>query len=109
MRLWQDGVIALLAAIGLASILWTLIRLLFFRPVAAHRMVVLICARGDGDGLEQQVRALTMLRRERGLVGEILLVNCGLSEEGRHLCYLLAREEHSVIFCHSEEVINYIT
>lgn len=109
MRLWQDGVIALLAAIGLASILWTLIRLLFFRPVAAHRMVVLICAQGDGDGLEQQVRALTMLRRERGLVGEILLVNCGLSEEGRHLCYLLAREEHSVTFCHSEEVINYIT
>lgn len=109
MRLWQDALIALLAAIGLTSLVWFVIRALFFLPVTAHRALVLICAKGDGEGVEQQVRELTMLRRAHGAVGEILLVDCGLSEEGRHLCCLLAREEHSVTLCSSEEIIHYIT
>lgn len=109
MRLWQDGVIALLAAIGLASIFWALIRSIFFRRVTAHGTLVLICARFDGEGLEQQVRELVLLRRERGLVSAILLVDCGLSEEGKRLCSILARTERSVILCRSDEVTKYIT
>ena len=109
MQLWQDGVIALLAAIGLASIFWVLIRSVFFRRTAAHGTLVLICARDDGEGLEQQVRTLTMLRRERGIVNGILLVDCGLNEEGRRLCSIIARREHSVILCRSDEVTKYIT
>ena len=109
MRLWQDGVIALLAAIGLASIFWALIRAVFFRRMAAHGTLVLICAHSDGEGLEQQVRELVLLRRERGIVSAILLVDCGLSEEGKRLCSILARTEHSVILCRSDEVTKYIT
>ncbi len=108
MQLWQDALIALLAAIGLASLIWLFVRTLLFRPVISHSALVLLCARGDGQELEQQVRALVMLRRERGIVGEILVVDCGLSEEGRHLCYLLARQEHSVTLCHCEEIENYL-
>ena len=109
MQLWQDGVIALLAAIGLASIFWVLIRSVFFRRTAARGTLVLICARDDGEGVEQQVRALTMLRRERGLVNGILLVDCGLNEEGRHLCSIIARRERTVVLCRSDEVTKYIT
>ena len=108
MRLWQDALIAMPAVIGLASILWFFVRWLFFVPVTTHRTLVLIYARGDGDGLEQQMRALTMLRRERGAIGEILLVDCGLSEQGRHLCYLLAREDHGITMCHSDEITKFI-
>ena len=108
MQLWQDGVIALLAAIGLASIFWVLIRSVFFRRTAAHGTLVLICARDDGEGVEQQVRTLTMLRRERGLVNGILLVDCGLNEEGRHLCSIIARRERTVVLCQCDEVTKYI-
>ena len=108
MQLWQDGVIALLASIGLASIFWVLIRSVFFRRTVARGTLVLICARDDGEGLEQQVRTLMMLRRERGLVNGILLVDCGLNEEGRHLCSIIARREHCVIMCRSDEVAKFI-
>lgn len=109
MRLWEDGILALLAAIGLASVIWTLVRAVLFQPAARKGVVVLICARGDGEELEQQVRELTVLRRERGVVGEIFLVDCGLSEEGRKLCRLLARGDRRVTLCQSGEIETYIT
>lgn len=109
MRLWEDGILALLAAIGLASIIWTLVRTVLFQPPMRQGIVVLICARGDGEELEQQVRELTVLRRERGIVGEIFLVDCGLSEEGRHICRLLARSDRRIILCKSGEIETYIT
>ena len=109
MRLWEDGILALLAAIGLASVIWTLVRAVLFRPPARQGIVVLICARGNGEELEQQVRELTILRRERGVVGEIFLVDCGLSEEGRQICRLLARGDRRVTLCKSGEIETYIT
>ena len=108
MRLWQDGIMALLAAIGLAAILWALVRFLLFQPPGRAGIVALICARGDGEDLEQQVRELSLLRRERGIVGEILLVDCGLSEEGRRICRLLARTDRRITICKSDEIETYI-
>ena len=109
MRLWEDGILALLAAIGLASVLWTLIRAVLFQPPVRQGVIVLICAHGDGGELEQQVRELTALRREHGVVGEIFLVDCGLSEEGRKLCRLLARGDRRVTLCKSGDIETYIT
>lgn len=109
MRLWEDGIVALLAAIGLMSILWTLVRAALFRPPVRQGVVVLICARGDGGDLEQQVRAVSLLRRERGVIGEILLVDCGLTEEGRTLCRLLSRSDRRIILCSSSEIETHIT
>lgn len=108
MRLWQDGIIALLSAIGLASVLWALVRAMLFQPLTRQGVVALICARGDGEDLEQQVRELSLLRRERGVVGEILLVDCGLSEEGRRVCRLLARSDRRVTLCKSDEIETYL-
>ena len=109
MELWEDGIIALLAAIGLSSLMWMLVRAIFFLPPAAHSAIILICARGDGEEIEQQVRTLLLLRVERGIVGHILLVDCGLSEEGRRVCRLLARGEHIVTLCENDEIGKYIT
>ena len=109
MQLWQDGIIALLAAIGLSSLVWILVRALFFLPPVAHSAIILICARGDGEGVEQQVRTLLLLRSQYGIVGQILLVDCGLSEDGKRLCHTLARSEHIVTLCASDEIGKYIT
>ena len=109
MELLQDAIVALLAAIGLSSLVWILVRALFFLPPAAHSAIVLICARGDGEGVEQQVRTLLLLRKQYGIVGQILLVDCGLSAEGMRLCRTLARGEHIVTLCASDEIGKYIT
>lgn len=109
MRLWQDGIIAFLAAIGTASILWAIVRALLFAPSGHPNATVLIAARGDGEDLEAQVRALLMIRSERGAVGEILLVDCGLSEEGREICRLLARQHRRVSLVSLDEIAKYVT
>ena len=109
MRLWQDGIIAFLASIGTASILWGIARLILFAPPRRQDAVALICARGNGGDLEAQVRALTLLRNEQGMVGEILLVDCGLSEEGRTLCRLLSREHRRVSLVAPDDIPTYLT
>ena len=109
MQLWQDGIIALLASIGLASIFWMIVRAVLFAPVRRQRAVALLSARGDGEDLEEQVLTLSLLRLEQDAVGEILLVDCGLTEEGRMRCRILAERNRRVSFCAAEEIGKYIT
>ena len=109
MRLWQDGIIAFLASIGTASILWAIARFLLFAPPRRQDTVALVSARGDGEDLEAQVRALSLMRSEQGIVGEILLVDCGLTEEGEAVCRLLARQYRRVSFIAPEEISKYVT
>lgn len=109
MRLWQDGIIAFLASIGTASILWAAVRLLLFAPPRRDSAVLLISARGNCTDLEEQVRTLTLLRCEQGLVGEILLVDCGLTEEGETICRLLERQHRRVSLVSTDDISKYVT
>lgn len=109
MQLWQDGLIALLASIGAAAILWSLVRPVLFVPPQQKNAVALISARGDGNDLEAQVRALVLLRGKHGVVSEILLVDCGLSEEGKALCRLLARQYRRVALITMDDIAKYVT
>ena len=106
MHLWQDGLLALLAAIGLSSLLWAAVRPLFReRPLRGRgEALALVPARGDGTGLEETVRYLTALGREEGCFDAILLADCGLTEEGRRAAELLARDSRMVLFCGREDL-----
>lgn len=107
MELWQDGLLAALAAIGLASLLWMIVRAVFFvRLPRRAAAMALIAAQGNGECLEGQVKQLC--REESGLIGRILLVDCGLSEEGRRLCRLLARGDRRIQLCTPEEIGTYL-
>ena len=109
MQLWQDGVVALLAAIGLASLVWTAVRaVLFAGPERRREIGLVLPAQGDGEHLAEQVRSLGALRREQGIFGPVLLVDCGLTEEGRKLCALLAKKDRFVSVCTREEVPGYL-
>lgn len=109
MRLWQDGIIALLASIGTATLLWWMVQGLIYVPPRHRGTIVLVAARGDGDELEAQIRALSLMGGERHPVGEILLVDCGLTEEGRTLCRHLARQYRRVTFIPPEDIPKYLT
>ena len=110
MQLWQDGLVAMLAAIGLASLMWMVVRALFFaQPERRQGVVALIPAQGDGDALEQQVHTLERMRREQGVLGMILLVDCGLTDEGQRVSRLLALEDRWVALCQMEEIGRYLS
>ncbi len=109
MGLWQDGLLAALAAVGLASLLWAVVRaVMCARPPRQLGVIAIVTAQGDGEGLEEQVRALGELRRKQGTYGQVLLVNCGLTEEGRRLCGLLAWQDRWVQLCEPEEIGEYL-
>ena len=110
MQLLQDGLVAMLAAIGLASIMWMVVKAVLYAPLERRRQgtVALIPAQGDGERLEEQLRFLDGLRRERGLSGRALLVDCGLNEEGRKLARLLSGRYRWVILCGRDEAADFL-
>ncbi len=109
MRLWQDGLVALLAAVGLASIMWAVVRaVLYAGPERRGGVVALLPASGGGEGLEEQVKTLRALRGEQEVFGQVLLVDCGLTEEGRKLARLLAKEDRWVALCRRDEITDFL-
>lgn len=73
-------VLGLLAAFGLLALCWLLLgRLLLPVPLD---LTVSLTGHGDGEGLEQGVRALHWLRRTGLWRGDIRIVDGGLSPRG---------------------------
>lgn len=109
MQLWQDGLVAMLAAIGLASILWTIVRaVLFAGPERRKTISALLPAQGGGEQLEEQLQVLQRLRQEQGVFGRALLVDCGLTEEGRKTAELLVRKHRWAALCKKDEIGQYL-
>ena len=79
MEIWQDGVLAGLAAVGLTAILWLLAGLLFRRRERLLDAVYLVPLSGGAE--------LRELSRERAL--PVVLVDCGLTAAGRQRTELL--------------------
>ena len=84
MEIWQDGVLAGLAAIGLTAILWLLAGLVFRRRERAPAAVYLVALRGGAEQLDMTLRELESACRL-----PVLLVDCGLDETGRRRVELL--------------------
>lgn len=80
--------------------------LLFARllhPAQKAPFFVVVSAQGDGDGLEQTLRHLHWLRREKLSRFTVLIVDAGLNGEGRHIAQTLQRKDPSLLFCTAEE------
>lgn len=103
LRAVLEMLLTLLAAVGMAFLLWLLVarRLLPFSD--PHGQVyTLVRGRGGGEGVEQCVRELLWLRRWNLFRGGIVVVDCGLNEEGRALVRLLCANTDEVTFCDAE-------
>lgn len=83
--------IALLAVIGLACLIWLTYGWLLL-PEACPLSVAVIAA-GGGEGVEQTVRALLWLRKNRLWSGTVSIRDAGLNREGLALVLTLARQE----------------
>lgn len=85
-------------ALGVGAVLWCLFGL-FLMPVFASGMVTLLFAEGDGEALEQTVRAYGWLRDGRKNGGVLLLVDRGLSARGLELAQRLEEQRDWVCLC----------
>ena len=89
----QDGIIAFLSAVGLATLVW-LVSGLFLREsrTSVPGLLLVLPLRGEAPAMEADVRSL---RRIQGQFpgARILLADCGLSTEARALAEYLARRQ----------------
>lgn len=94
-------------AVGVVFVAWCLAGLLL-SPVFGKGMVTFCYVQGDGAGLEQTVRSYGWLREGRENGGRLVLVDCGLTEQGLELAQVL-RERHGwVDYCPQQALVDYI-
>lgn len=96
----QDGVIAFLAAVGLAALFWLLSGSLCRRRLPGAAL--LLPLRQD-EGLREAVAAAAALRQWTGLL-PLLLADCGLSENGWRQAAELARRYEGAALLRPEEL-----
>ena len=94
--LFTDGVLALLCAAGLGFLLWWCFGLLL-RPLPRQRAWVIISGRGEGEALEQSVRAFLWLRGLGLRHCPIVIADIDLTPRGRELALHLAARWDGVI------------
>ena len=105
MELLSDGILAVLAALGLVTLLYALITALT-RPCkpTQYDTAVLVPCRGDASArLEAAVHALERARCTYGGFRRIVILDCGMDEDARAVASLLCREAYDVT-CHKTDI-----
>lgn len=98
-----DLLILFCAAAGLILLGWLLLGLLM-RPVFYEGMVTALPVSGDAEQLERYVRSYAWYREGRISGGRLILVDCGLSEQGRKIVSLLQKQYPWLQVCQKEEI-----
>jgi len=100
MRLLEDGAVAALAAIGLATLLFLLTSAVVHpRRRGTLEAVAVVPVRGGAEKLEHTVRALERSRYEEGGFARIVILDCGADEETKTIAALLCRDDLGVTLC----------
>lgn len=107
MTLLQDGVIALLAAVGLTAILWLLADMIFRRREEVP-VVLLLPVKGAAEEMEYQVHCLMELRTRTGRYTPIILADCGLCAEAKGRADQLTQTHTGVIMIKAGELPRYL-
>ncbi len=100
-------ILSFLAVVGLVSLGWLGFGWLLL-PAGDPGAVCLLPGRGEGETLEQAVTGLVWLQGGGLFGGRLVIVDCGLTENGRAVARALTRRESSVELCPVEELEQYI-
>lgn len=110
MLLILETVFALLATLGLAFLLWLFAARRLLMPDDEYgRAVAVVRGEGSGEGLEQRVRELLWLRNWSLFQSNIVIVDCGLNEQGRALAQLLCANTDDILLCSIEKLSQLIS
>ena len=72
------------------------------------RLTLVIRARGDAPELEQLLRGIRWLRESGTLMADILLVDCGLTDDAAARCERAARQCEVLKLCTTEEICQWM-
>lgn len=100
-------VIIAVAVFVLGVMLWGLLGLLLL-PVFGKNMVTFCFSQGNGGELEVRARAYGWLRSEKQAGGRLVIVDCGLSEQGLYIVRQLRERYVWVDYCPHEVMEDYI-
>ena len=98
---------AMICVLGLTALGWWLLGRLLC-PLPCGGCFILLCGRGDGNGLEQSVRGFMWLRGLGLVRAPVLIADAGLSTEGRSLALELAKRWPGVILWPTDDLCDYI-
>ena len=80
-------------------------------PVRSSReaqLTLVIWACGDAPELEQLLRGIRWLRESGTLMADVLLVDCGLTDDAVALCERAARRCEDLKLCNTEEICQWM-
>ena len=99
----REALVAFLAAVGLTTLVWLSVEILARRRERLPRALVLLPLRGAAEDVEAGLRTLRWLGDPA-----VVLVDCGLNEEGLHRVDLLVREREELALAAPEDLPEYI-
>lgn len=102
--------LCVLLILGFAWLLWML-GCALLTPVRSGRdtrITLVVQARGDAPELENLLRGALWLRESGTAAADILLVDCGLTEEAAALAERLARQCEDLKLCNTEEICQWM-
>ena len=102
-----DILLVFLIAAGLILMIWCLWGLLLL-PLFGQRMTTLCFSRGDGDELEQRVRAFGWMRDGKSAGAQLVIVDCGLTGLGLERAMGLRDRYPWVAYCPEPALTDYI-
>ena len=94
--------LCVLLILGFAWLLWMLSGALL------TRITLVVQARGDAPELENLLRGIRWLRESGTLMADVLLVDCGLTDDARALCERAARQCEDLKLCNTEEICQWM-
>lgn len=102
--------LCVLLILGFAWLLWMLgcALLTLVRSGRDTRITLVVQARGDAPELENLLRGIRWLRESGTLMADVLLVDCGLTEEAAALAERLARRREDLKLCNTEEICQWM-
>ena len=103
----MEILVAFFLAALLGFVLWALFGLLLL-PVFGKDMVTFCFSQGNGKELELRARAYGWLRAEKRSGGRLVIVDCGLTEQGLSIAQNLRHKYLWVDYCPNEVMEDYI-
>ena len=100
-------VLVFVLGVSVAIIFWCLMGVLML-PVFGENMLTLCCVDGEGDRLEQQIRAYGWLRDGRITGGRFVIVDHGLTARGLELAMQLREHYDWVDYCPGQALTDYL-
>ena len=105
MMLLADTVMAMLAAIGLAAVLYLLVRAAAGKKELCSPVYLILPVSGKTKEMEQSVAELQLLRRRYGGAARAVLLDCGMEEEQRRMARILQREDPLLLVLEEETLL----